>query len=625
MPIKESFTRTKTVYLGIACSLALSVFSHVNAADAPGSPGNPLTYEGTQPEGKLFPDGHLPFSPDVQNIQIYRCNRKPSDFFDGGPGYTYSHHMDMGAWKGLLYAAWDITLKDEDTLPTRLLYATSDDGFHWSEPKDLFPPGQGWNLRFYFYHASNDTMLAFAAAPRSPEAKKISESKKPTIYVREIDANHQLGPLWTLLKPRHSDPPSFEKCPDAKFVDACREAINNRPLLEQEDYGQLLGDRAMKWHNATNWPGGKIGGMSKYWSFGKAMCFYHRQDGTLVSLCKLGFVSISSDGGDTWSFPVIPDGLVTGTGKIWGQRTFDDRYALVYNPWTPGPRFPLVEATSDDGIAFHGMSVIHGEVPPERYRGSAKGDTGPQYIRGVAEWAGDADTIKKFEQNAMWLIYSINKEDIWISRVALPVAPDAPAPVHDTFDDLPVGPRVPNWHIYSPMWARVGIAKDPQTDNKYLELTDSDPVDYSRAIRTFAASGSGEISFRLQAGQADHGRMEIDLLGEHGTRPVQIALDDQGNLAASDGGQSKQLGTYSPNSWMKFNIQFKDGKFTLTRDGQVLLKDAGFAESSPTVYAISFRTGKYRATVTPMPTVDPSGTEDMVATSTYRIDDVMQP
>jgi hypothetical protein len=517
-----------------------------------------------------------------------------------------------------------VTLKDEDTLPTRLLYATSEDGLHWSEAKEFFPPGQGWNLRFYFYHATNDVMLAFAAAPRSADAKKISESHKPTIYVREIGADHQLGKLWTLLKPRPSDPPSFEKCDDARFVEACREAINNRPLLEQQDYGQLLGDRAMKWHNPTNWPGGKIGGMTKYWSFGKAMCFYHRQDGTLVSLCKLGFVSISSDGGDTWSFPVIPDGLVTGTAKIWGQRTFDDRYALAYNPWTPGPRYPLVLATSDDGIRFHGMTVIHGDVPPERYRGGAKTDTGPQYTRGVAEWAGDPETIKKFEQSAMWLIYSINKEDIWISRVALPAAPDAPAPVHDTFDDLAAGPRVPNWHIYSPLWARVAIAKDPQSDNKYLELTDSDPVDYSRAIRTFTASNAGEISFRLQAGQADH-RMEIDLLGEHGSRPVQIALNEQGKLEASDGGKTKELGAYSPNAWIKFTVQFKDGKFTLLRDGKAVLKGAAFAEASPTVYAISFRTGKYRAVVEPMPKVDPPGTEDMVATATYDVDDVIMP
>ncbi len=593
----------------------------IKAADAaPGSPENPLTYDGPQPWDTNAPDGRLLFSPDVQNIEIYRSNRKPSAFFNG-PGYTYAHHMDLGCWKGLLYAAWDDTLKDEDTLPCRLVYATSADGFHWSEPKDLFPPGEGWNLRFYFYHASNDTMLVFAAAPTSPDATKINEDHKSTVYVRQIYANHQLGPVWTLLKPRPSDPPPYNESKDPAFVAACLEAVNNRPLLEQQDYGELLGDRRMKWHYAENWPGGKIAGRSRYWSFGKAMCFYHRQDGTLVGLCKLGFVTLSQDGGNTWSLPVVPKGIVTGTAKIWGQRTFDGQYALIYNPWNPGPRYPLVIDTSSDGISFHDMRVVHGEVSPQRYSGKAKG-AGPQYIRGVAEWAGDPETIKKFEQSAIWIIYSVNKEDIWISRIAVPVKAGTAEPVNDTFDDLPIGQRIPNWHTYAPIWTHVDIARDPQSNNQFLELVDSDPVDYARAIRTFPAGSAATVSFRLEPEQADHGRLEIDLLGDNGTRPVRLTLNEQGNLEALDSSTLKELGTYKSNSWMNFTIQYKDGKFTLLQDGRTLLENAQFAEPCSTLYAISFRTGKYRGTVTDKTKRDLPDAENATPPAGYRIDDV---
>lgn len=614
----QVFLRPFFLFTFASCLLTLSA---VKAADAvPGSPELPLTYKGPKPSGTNSVDGHLLFSPDVQNMEIYRSNRKPSAFY-GGPGYTYAHHIDLAAWKGRLYAVWGATLKDEDTLPARVVYATSEDGFHWSEPQNLFPPGQGWNMRFYFYHATNDTMLAFAAALNSPDDKHLKEDHKSTIYVRQIYANHELGPVWTLLQPRSWDPAPYTQSKDAAFVAACAEAANNRPLLEQQDYGELLGDRKMSWHDPKNWPGGKIGGKSKYWTFGKAMDFFHRQDGTLIGLSKLGFVTESSDGGNTWSMPVVPKGIVTGSAKIWGQRTGDDRYALIYNPW-PSLRFPLVIDTSDDGITFHDMRLVHGEVPPIRYAGKAKGP-GPQYIRGIAEWAGDAETIKKFEQSAIWIIYSMSKEDIWISRIALPVKTDTTEPVNDTFDDVPTGQRIPNWHTYAPTWTQVDIAKDAQSNNQFLELVDSDPVDYARAIRTFPTSSTATISFRFQAQQADHGRMEIDLLGKDDARAVQLVLNDQGKLQALDGTTVKDLGTYQSGSWMNFTIQYKGGTFSLQQDGKTVLENAQFTEPASELYALSFRTGEYRGTtVDKRATKDMTGTEDPITPAGYRIDDV---
>lgn len=590
-----------------------------NSDAVAGSPEMPLVYDGPRLAHPKAPDGGMPLSPGVQNLQISRSNRKPSAFFGGQAGFTYQHHQDLGVWKNRLYAVWDMTLKDEDTPPCRLVYATSTDGFNWSEPKDLFPPDEGWNMRFYFYRATNDRMLVFAAAPYKTESERMIEKDKKSFLVREITADHQLGKIYTFIQPGLNRPPYFDQCNDSGFVAACREALNNKLLLEQQDYGIMLGDRRMKWHDGANWPGGKMGGLGNFWIFGKALCFFHRQDGTLVSLSKLGFVNLSTDEGQTWSQPVVPNSLIAGTGKVWAQKTPDNRYAMIYPPQRPGPRFPMVVTTSDDGITFRDMRVVHGELPPPRYAGKAK-DTGPQYLRGVAEWAGDAT---EFDKTAIWVVYSVSKEDIWISRIPVPILAETKDPVQDNFEAMALGPRVADWNVYAPLWAPVRIAGDSAGHNRYLELEDHDPVDYARAARTFPRSAAGDISFRLNAAQSDHGRLEIDLLGEKGARPVQLSLDEHGRIQARDGERSADLGTCKTDDWTEITIKVKDNHFTVMRDGKELLKKAAFTEPSSFIYALSFRTGEYRALgAAKMPKQDLPNSEDPSPKAIFRIDDV---
>jgi len=279
----------------------------------------------------------------------------------------------------------------------------------------------------------------------------------------------------------------------------------------------------------------------------------------------------------------------------------------------------MVVTTSDNGITFRDMRVVHGELPPPRYAGKAK-DTGPQYLRGVAEWAGDAT---EFDKTAIWVVYSVSKEDIWISRIPVPILAEAKDPVHDDFEAMALGPRIADWNVYAPLWAPVRIAGDSAKHNRYLELEDRDPVDYARAARTFPRSVAGDISFRLSAAQSDHGRLEIDLLGEKGTRPVQLSLDEHGRIQARDGERSADLGTYKTDDWTEITIKVKDNHFTVMRDGKELLKEAAFTESSSFIYALSFRTGEYRAVgAAKMPKQDLANSEEPSPQTIYRIDNV---
>jgi hypothetical protein len=505
-----------------------------NDQSIPGSDELPLEYVGPGLPDDEAADGRLMYSPGVQNIQVCRANRKYPPPFGDDPenylGWTYQHHVGIGSWKGKLYAVWDMTHVGEDNPPCHLVYSTSSDGFNWSEPKDLYPFNTAYNLRFYFFHASNGRMLVFAAGYYPTD--NMSESKKDRLYVREITADHKLGEIYTLIKPGPGHPPSYKQSKDAGFLQACREAINNKPLLEQGDYGLLLGKRKMKWHYDENWPGGRIARFSSLWQFGKSFSFFHRKDGTLVGVCKMGFVNQSKDEGETWSLPTIPRGIKGGGGKLWAQKTPDDRYAMIYIPQMDH-RYPMAITTSDDGITFRDMRVIHGEVAPQRYQGRAK-DIGPQYLRGITEWGGDAPGLDK---DSIWTIYSMNKEDIWVSRIPVPVIAEAKEHANDNFDNIVTGPRVPGWNTYSPLWAPVRIAAESSSKNHYLELEDHEPADYARAIRTFPTSKSADINFRVAAAQADRGRLEIELLGELGTRPVRLILNDKGKLRAVDGRQ----------------------------------------------------------------------------------------
>ena len=97
----------------VFCVLTLSVRA---AEPVPGSGLMPMQYIGPKLPDNKAPDGHLMYSPGVQNIQISRGNRKASAFFDNQPGWTYQHHIGITCWKGRLYAIWDMTPVDEDGL-----------------------------------------------------------------------------------------------------------------------------------------------------------------------------------------------------------------------------------------------------------------------------------------------------------------------------------------------------------------------------------------------------------------------------------------------------------------------------------------------------------------------------
>jgi len=402
--------------------------------------------------------------------------------------------------------------------------------------------------------------------------------------VRRINAEHQLEKVFTLVTPLPDQPPSFETATDAGFVAACREAAGNNLLLEQQDYGRFLGDRRMKWHDdpVLNHVG--------FWKFGKALCFYHRKDGTLVGLSKMGYATLSDDNGKTWSRPVQPPSLFAGSAKIWGQRTADGRFALAYTPDpVRGKRYPLVMVHGDNGREFKDMRVIHGELPRLRYQGKYK-DIGAQYMRGLAEWADDGTFADK---DAMWLIYSVNKEDIWVARIPLPVKPDETTFPTDDFAKATPGAVASGWNLYSPKWAPVSIVDDQ--GKPCLELRDGDPFDYARVVRVFPESTKISAELRLKPAQAN-ARMEVELCATDGRRPVRVCLTETGLIQSADGAHLRDLGPYTAGGAMTFGMvaDLAAGSYTVQVNGGPARSLAVAEQGCKTVHRLSLRTGAWR-------------------------------
>ena len=207
----------------------------------------------------------------------------------------------------------------------------------------------------------------------------------------------------------------------------------------------------------------------------KAFSYYRLPNGHVVGLWKSALTSISKDEGKTWSYnPLRAPGFVNSNAKIWGQKTTDGKYATVYNP--SEFRWPLALSVSDNGLQYKNLLLVNGEITSMRYGGAYK-SYGPQYVRGIQEMDGTPPG------GNMWVTYSMNKEDMWVSKISIPVREKVTSNVSDIFSEKQDDEELNEWNLYSPLWCNISIQK--QSAEKFMRLKDSDPFDYAKAERMF--------------------------------------------------------------------------------------------------------------------------------------------
>ncbi len=555
----------------------MSLTSASTAAQT-GSPAEPVSYVGGEICNPRLHDGGFGYMVGAENIQVMRANRTHPEQADSF-GWTYNHAPNLTYWQGKFYLQYLSNPSDEHQPPGHTLIAESVDGRTWSKPRVAFPvykapEGVGFPEPYYgyimhqrmgFYRAPDGRLLTVAFYGHSYDPFKEGGIGR---VVREIYHDGSMGPIYFLRYSSHADwgehntsYPFYRRSPDSGFVAAC---------------DSLLADKlkTLQWIDEDR-------GLDGFYTLRdsintvQATCTYHRGDSAVVALWKKSWAALSTDGGASWSTPVRVPSLIMAGGKNWGQRTADGRYAMVYNPIETQPyRYPLIATVSTDGIVFDSMAVVHGEVPPRRFFGENK-DFGPCYVRGITEG------MEQPGDSCLWLTYSVNKEDIWVSRVPLPLRSVVCGAVNDTFDEIASGAPVPGWNLYRPLWCDVSV-----TSGGELRLEDSDLYDYARAIRVFEPTDRVLIEFDIMVESDGEEPFEADITDRHGTRAAVISLLD-GKIVLND----VIVDTYTPGEWKHISLQADThGAGTTIYNG----RQVPAASAVKQVERLSLRTGPWR-------------------------------
>lgn len=560
-------------------------------------------------DGKILnnPDyhhGQLRLAMGVHNIGVMRANREFPETADN-EGWTYNHAPMLAYWNNTYFLEYLSDPVGEHIAPGETFLVTSPDGYNWSMPEVVFPPykipdgttKEGVDdvakdllsvnhQRMGFYVASDNRLLVLAYIGIS-----LNEKDSPNDghgigrLVREIYKDGSWSPIYFIRynkgwNEKNTYYPFYRKSKDKGFVKACDELLSKKLVTQQ-------------WNEEADADDPLISLKGEY----KAFCWYHLPDENVVAFWKHALTAVSADEGNTWTQPVRAPGFVNSNAKIWGQKTSDGNYVTVYNP--SDFRWPLALSVSDDGLAYKKLLLINGEITTMRYGGNYK-SYGPQYVRGISEGNGTPPN------GNLWVTYSMNKEDIWISKIPVPVKEKANEQVDEVFDQMDEGHELDKWNIFSPVWARVNVAKD-QSGKRCLFLHDRDEFDYAKAERLFPAGDSVVVELTVAAGQNDHGMLDIELQNGKGTAALRLTFDADGYLKQKNGYRLKNIMPYEPDKVYQIRIEAtaENRFYTVYVDGK--RKSAGlFFAPVYQLERVTFRTGEVRR----FPTVDTPTDQD---------------
>ena len=569
-----------------------------------------------------YHDGRLRPAVGVHNFQVIRANRTHPELVtrdlphypDVGierTGFTYNHAPMLSHWKDRFWLLYRSGPVHEHQEPCYALVTWSDDGRTWEKPRTVFPARKFRNRkrddatqysishqRMAWFVAPDGRLIvsAFYGMPTTP-----NDGKGVGRVVREVYGPDDFGPIyWVRYNPFQGYGPDdsphypyYTEAPDRGFVAAIDALKANKLVVQQwyeedrdnsEGFFAYAGGNA-RYLKAFNWfvrPDGKTVGMWKW----KKMA--------VANTWESGGISRQGEGAD----------IYYGGAKIWGQRASDGRYALAYNPvlnttW----RHPLSVTTGADGQTFDSYFLnVHNETPLMRFGGANKDGGGAQYVRGIIPGNGTPP------DGALWLTYSSNKEDLFVTRVPVPVRGTVDGDVSDDFEGMEPGGVVTDWNVYTGLWNPIAVVRD--VGNRVLRLEDQAPWDYARATRVFPETTRARVSLDVRVQEAGHDNLEIEIQSFRGERPVRIVLvAKDGVIVANEGPKPDDVAPLPLGTWVHLDIDVDTtaGTYDLGVDGKTVVEGAAFAETldgtanpygsrfaAPTVERVVFRTGIYR-------------------------------
>lgn len=552
-----------------------------------------VQYTGTTLANVDYHHGQLSPAVGVHNIQVFRANRERPELANGF-NWTYNHAPMLAYWNNTFFLEYLSDPVGEHIPPSQSVLHTSKDGYNWSKPVVIFPPYRipdGWkkeghpgvakdlysvmHQRMAFFVSKNNRLLALGYYGIALDAKDDpNDGKGVGRVVREIKRDGSFGPIYFIRynstwDQKKSEYPFYTKSKDKGFIAACNELMANPLMMQQWVEEADRNDALIPYKRPV-----------------KAFSYYHLPDGRVVGLWKHALTSISVDGGKSWRYdPLRAPGFVNSNAKIWGQRTSDGRFATVYNP--SEFRWPLAVSTSDNGLEYKDLLLVNGEISPMRYGGNYK-SYGPQYVRGILEGNGNPPDDK------MWITYSMNKEDMWVAGVPVPITSEVTTHATENFSQFTKLSDLKLWNIYSPIWASVNIEKAPDGANA-LTLRDKDRYDYAKVERVIPSSEKVAVEFSIIPAQSDKGMLQIEFTDAKGSAASRLIFDDQGQFQAKVGYRNSGIMKYEAGKQYDIRIELDRDKriYNVFVNGQSKGAKLQFAPVAA-FERVVFRTGDVR-------------------------------
>ena len=550
-------------------------------------------YVGSTLSNVDYHHGQLRPAIGVHNIQVFRANREHPDQA-GGLGWTYNHAPMLAYWNKTFFLEFLSDPVGEHIPPSQTLLLTSKDGYAWSKPSVIFPPYRipdGWQKEGYpgvakdlyavmhqrmgFFTSKKNRFLALAYYGIALDAKDDpNDGKGVGRVVREIKADGSYGPIYFIRynsswDKKKSAYPFYTASKDKGFVAACNELLADPLMMQQWVEEADRNDPLIPLKREI-----------------KAFNYYHLPNGDVVGWWKHALTSVSKDGGRSWQYsPLRAPGFVNSNAKIWGQRTSDGRYATVYNP--SEFRWPLAVSTSQNGLDYTNLLLVNGEITSMRYGGNYK-SYGPQYVRGILPGNGTPPDGK------MWVSYSMNKEDMWVAAIPVPVKEKAEGPANDVFDAMPAGRELDLWNTNSGLWTPARIDQLPD-GSRALALKDQDPFDYARAERVIPEARRVTAEFTVVPAQNDKGQLHVEFQDAKGQAAVRLVFDAEGSLKAKAGYRYSNLTKYQAGQpcTVKLDLNVDTRSYVVTVNGKTIGTRIFFAPVA-SLERVVFRTGEVR-------------------------------
>lgn len=577
----------------------------------------PIRYTGSINTDKRYYDGNLPHAIGVHNMQTFRANRRyPVE--PGSVGWTYNHQPYLAYWNDTFYLQYLSGLVQEHEPPTRIMLQISKDGFDWSHPVVLFPEytlpeitfdGETipagtkavMHQRMGFYVAPNGRLLAsgfygYSATPRrSPNA-----GNGIGRVIREVYRDGTFGPVYFIRYNRHAgwnesntSLPFYTESTDPGFLEAS-EALLADQLVTLQWWEEDRGEDGFYTIDPSAVQDGEYfsARITTSAGAGKAFTYYTRPDGVTVGIWKNQYTALSPDKGRTWTPITRSTTLWTSGAKTWGERTVDGRFAIVHNQSaTQRNRFPMAILVGEDGHTFDRLYNLNGEVPTRRYKGLWK-NPGLQYFRGIYPGNGVPPG------DVLWMTYSVNKEDIWVSRIQVPVTAVATSEINEDFQGIMQATDLTKWNIYQPMWTSFSLVENHAGSNRYLQITDEEPYDYAALTGFFPKSAQKTIEFDFQAERIPVGySVELEVQDQAGNRALKLAFDRKWLSFDIEAVRADPV-EIRPEQWYKVRLEIDCLKDTykVYLDGQMVRENIALNGRAPTdaVERLVIRTGPYR-------------------------------